>query len=349
MTIFGQSAGGMSVACHLTSPASEPLFARAIVQSDPLALPFRTTKNYPSFTKEVAKKAKCAKALSGKPYEGCMRGLTWEEVVDAQDAAQKDLLVEVGHFLDLFVPFSPTVGTADLPRQPFEAIVSGEMQDKPVVLGSVANEGVIFVHEAFSGPESRTEEDGLLSVAFGLSTLPQLLKAYPRSGHDKAAHDMRNHTSRVSTDALFHCSIRHAALALTAQPNRTSPTWVYHFEHVPSFPSIWMPNFPYCADVVCHAAELPFLFRANTSLAFANVSLTPGEAVMAEQMQTYWAQFANDAAPAASWPQFGAAAETAMVFAAPNSTGGGHATGAVDGEYKAKCGFWEGTGFDWIL
>ena len=36
-----------------------------------------------------------------------------------------------------------------------------------------------------------------------------------------------------------------------------------------------------------------------------------------------------------------------MRFAAPNRTGGGGATG-VDGAYKAKCGYWESTGFDWI-
>jgi carboxylesterase type B len=41
VTIFGQSAGGISVAIHLTSPVSAGLFHRAIVQSNPFAIFFR--------------------------------------------------------------------------------------------------------------------------------------------------------------------------------------------------------------------------------------------------------------------------------------------------------------------
>eukprot|EP00456_Euglypha_rotunda_P044862 TRINITY_DN3546_c0_g1_i12.p1 TRINITY_DN3546_c0_g1~~TRINITY_DN3546_c0_g1_i12.p1 ORF type:complete len:169 (-),score=37.22 TRINITY_DN3546_c0_g1_i12:39-545(-) len=44
VTIFGQSAGGTSMACHLTSPVSDPLFQQAIVHSDPWALYLKTPK-----------------------------------------------------------------------------------------------------------------------------------------------------------------------------------------------------------------------------------------------------------------------------------------------------------------
>ena len=40
VTIFGESAGGMSVMYHLTSRKSRGLFSGAIVQSGPLHFPF---------------------------------------------------------------------------------------------------------------------------------------------------------------------------------------------------------------------------------------------------------------------------------------------------------------------
>jgi hypothetical protein len=43
VTIFGESAGGTSVAVLLSSPAAQGLYARAIVQSNPYALAIKTT------------------------------------------------------------------------------------------------------------------------------------------------------------------------------------------------------------------------------------------------------------------------------------------------------------------
>ena len=43
VTIFGQSAGAQSVAVHLVNDVSESLFQRAILQSNPFGLSFKTT------------------------------------------------------------------------------------------------------------------------------------------------------------------------------------------------------------------------------------------------------------------------------------------------------------------
>ena len=42
VTIFGQSAGAESIAIHLTSTKSDEYFHKAILQSNPFGLPFRT-------------------------------------------------------------------------------------------------------------------------------------------------------------------------------------------------------------------------------------------------------------------------------------------------------------------
>jgi carboxylesterase type B len=42
VTIFGQSAGGTSIACHLTNDESDPLFQQAIMESNPFTIPLDT-------------------------------------------------------------------------------------------------------------------------------------------------------------------------------------------------------------------------------------------------------------------------------------------------------------------
>lgn len=160
---------------------------------------------------------------------------------------------------------------------------------------------------------------------------------------EASRHDERNHTGVVTTDALFHCAIRHGALALGRQPSRRSPTWVYHFDHVISFGDrVWLPGFAECVDKVCHSAELPYLFRANTSLAFINASFTPAEERLASTIQSMWGRFAKTGSPATGgWPAFDAANESMMRFTATP------ASSADEAAWRPKCAFWDKLGYRW--
>ena len=73
----------MSVTAHMMMAASAGLFARAIVESHPLGLPFRTQPQGRAFTKVLAKKAGCSGAL-----EACLRALNTSALLAAQKAAQ---------------------------------------------------------------------------------------------------------------------------------------------------------------------------------------------------------------------------------------------------------------------
>ena len=45
VTLFGQSAGAMSVGLHLISPASQPLFDAAIIESNPYGIPYKSLRS----------------------------------------------------------------------------------------------------------------------------------------------------------------------------------------------------------------------------------------------------------------------------------------------------------------
>ena len=192
VTLFGQSAGGASVGAHLVMPASAGLFHAAVMESNPVGLPFRTKDKYPGFTKVVAKKAGCKTGLlagsartttstaTAKPsIEECLRDKNASEVLAAQVLAQNDIVAELGQFLSLFQPFSPVVGIAELPAQTFQAFLNGAAHDVPVLLGSVRQEGVIFIYEAFTGAEPLLEETALLELIYGIKATPKIKKQYP--------------------------------------------------------------------------------------------------------------------------------------------------------------------------
>ena len=353
ITIAGQSAGGMSVASHLSMAKAEGLFASAIIESDPFGIPFRTSKTYPAFSRTVARYAGCAHRLSTRPYEACMRSIDSKEVVAAQVRAQKDLFVEVGHFLNLFVPYSPVVGVDEFKEQPLAALVHGRLHDKPILMGSVSNESLLFVYEAFPGSLSGIEEDGVLDLVFGVENTSKILRQYPRpratTGEATAVaassgRDLKVHAGNITNDALFYCPIRHGAVELSKQRQRgvrESPTYVYHFEHVISYGAkFWQPLFPECVDAVCHSEELPFVFNPDTSA--INASFTADESRLAKTMQEAWGGFARTSAPGGGWPAFEMGTEASMLFQTPSSV-------VEHAAYARRCELWDQMGYNWVL
>ena len=203
----------MSVALHLISKRSHGLFHAAIVQSEPFGLPLRTTETFPPFVKAFAKKAKCTQGLLGQEVNAtCLLALPTKQVIDAQQAADSDLLANVENFLNLFVPWTPVVGTAEVPVQPLHAFQNGDaIADVPVVMGTVTNEALEFVYSGFGSPVGLLEYDALLAAVYGLGAGKKIRTQYPAAAKTK---DYRNHMSVFVTDSLFHCATRNATLSL---------------------------------------------------------------------------------------------------------------------------------------
>lgn len=362
ITLFGQSAGAQSISCHLTMPSSKGLFAGAILESAPLGLTWRTAEQSPKFTGLVAKLGGCIGTTPGE-YVPCLRAMPVDTLLKAQTAAGNNIPIEAGTTLSLFEPFAPTVATALLTQQPLNAFLAGRVHDVPILLGSVEQEGLVFVYEAFPTPVTPLEMDSLLRLVWGADA-PAIRDAYPVPAAQQAAHDARNATSLVATDGLFHCAIRAAGLALAdqyAKGRRTHPTYVYNFDHLISFgASFWLPTNPVCVEAVCHGEELPFVFQPDVSI--INVSFTSEEVVLSDLMQTHWAAFASTGHAAASvasvaskpapqavtqaaaldWPLFEPANESYALFRAPDSH-------IVPHPFRAKCAVWDSIGWDWIV
>jgi carboxylesterase type B len=80
ITIFGESAGAGSVGVHLMSTKSSGLFDKAIMESNPLSLPFKLNSEAATYGAKLAKDVGC----DGGDLN-CLRNVTVQSIVGVQD------------------------------------------------------------------------------------------------------------------------------------------------------------------------------------------------------------------------------------------------------------------------
>jgi acetylcholinesterase/cholinesterase len=289
--LFGQSAGAMSVGLHLLSvPSSADLFAAALMQSNPLGLPYKTLSQAPPLGRQFRRLLGC----EGGGLQ-CMRGKTAAEIVAAQEdpslVAQGLLLGFQGLLL-----WTPVVDGTLVTRQPIAGISGG--LPKPTLLGTVKDEGTVFVYAALLELmlETITEQEyeALIVVLFGAEHVNAVLAAYPPVSGNNAPV-----LSQVGTDYMFFCASRHVAQA------GGGPVYAYEFNQRSHF-NVW-PMFPACADQVCHSADMPYVFHTATNI---GEQFLPDEDAVSLAMLAYWSGFArgnnpNSGGPSRpNWPAF---------------------------------------------
>ena len=322
VTIFGESAGAMSVGLHLLSaPGSEALFDAAIMESNPFALPYKTVAESAQFGTLLAGLLDCE-----QNDLACLRGTAWEAVV----AAQEDPSIVIPGLLSGFgglLLWTPVLDGAVITAEPVAAAVAGGLP-KPTLLGTNRDEGTVFVYGALDILGEQTLAPGtyevLINGLFGGTTGAEILLLYP------PATDSAPVASQLITDYLFFCASRFVAETGDDQ------TFAYQFDRVSSF-NFW-PNVPACADQVCHADELPYVFNTASHIGF---SFTAAEEALSRDVVGYWGAFSrpgHDPGPPGSgrpaWPPF--PGRNYLLLDTP-------ITSAVDPPHN--CDFWDDVGY----
>ncbi|KNC54724.1 cAMP-regulated D2 protein [Thecamonas trahens ATCC 50062] len=325
--LFGQSAGGTSTTVHLTAAnaGDSNLFAKVVIESNPFSLLMKPTKMAQKTGKNFAKAGGCESTDTA-----CLRGLPVAKVMEAQIAAQQK--IDYLKFLTAFYPWTPTVDGKLFTKQPIEAILAGEFKKVPAMLGSVYNEGLLFIYQAWNHTLPAWEYDALIVDVFN-TRAPAILKEYPAL---KGGVDNRDNIAHMVTQFIFTCPARATARAFA---KAGMPTYLYQFDHVIGH-DIWGPEFPYCVDKVCHGEELPFVFSSGSEF------FTQPELELSTQMATSWATFAKTSDPNAAdtplkWPQYDPNTKLNMHFATPSSI--------QSDLWAAECDKWDEWGYIYDL
>nr|XP_019955575.1 PREDICTED: cAMP-regulated D2 protein-like [Paralichthys olivaceus] len=281
VTIFGESAGAQSVSLHLMIQSSKPLFQQAVLQSLPFSIPLKTRHDALRLGRDFAKQTNCSMSDFV-----CLLSLSPQTVLAAQMKTTSKI-VNPFRFLEVFETWGPHIDGDLIKEQTITAFQKGHWQkEKPLLLGTTSEEGVIFVYGVFNKPVSAVESTVYITAIFKQHTLRVLHKYLPLCSDA----DRRGMLAQIVTDYVFLCPSRRSARAGIAMG---SEVWMYVFDHVASDHRIWS-GLTFCYQHACHGAELPFLFDSAT---VANFTMLPQEKLLSNRMLCYWGAFAHTGDP----------------------------------------------------
>jgi para-nitrobenzyl esterase len=276
VTVFGESAGGLSTLSQLVSPGARGLFQHAIVESGTYQL---TQASLPSA--ESAGAAFAAKVGCTTDTAACLRSVPVATVLANENIGGYD----------------PNVDGDVLPQSIGTALSTGQFSHVPVIIGTNHDEWRLFVglDQYLGGPAvTAANYQSMIASTLGVpaTAAAAIAAQYPLSSYSSPAVAL----GAVGTDAIFACN------ALTAEDSlaRYVPTYAYEFSDE-NAPELSLPplGFPYGA---AHASEIQYLF------ALSNVpypaTLSASQQQLAATMRGYWTGLAKYGTPAGGWPRF---------------------------------------------
>ena len=161
----------------------------------------------------------------------------------------------------------------------------------------MASEGTLFIDVALPGPfTSELEYIGVVAL-FLLGDAAAALAQYPAPVPVPDGYDFAGLTSNMTTAAGFRCAIRNATRSLAALPGRTTPVYLYQYNHLLSWSAI-LDLSPRCVASVCHGSDLPLWFSPSDP---AVANYTAAERTLGGVMGGYVNTFAATGKPGGGW------------------------------------------------
>ncbi|KAJ8002984.1 hypothetical protein DPEC_G00164640 [Dallia pectoralis] len=297
VTIFGESAGGMSVSLLLLSPLSAGLFHRAIAESGTAAMDGIFQTNPLPAAQAVANLLGCDTTNTEKIAD-CVKKLTVNDIVNI-------------HKQFPMLSLGVSVDGQFLPKSPMEILRNHEMHKVPFITGATDDEGGWLLAKFFAPPGW---EDGLDRV----NVMPVLSMLYTESKDQWITELIADEYMGTSGNRLKNRDgftklvgdIMFVIPALkTANFHRDAgvPVYLYEFQQSPSVFKKLRPSFV----GTDHADELLFVFGfcLTTSHLKIDDPCTEEDEQLTRVMMRYWGNFARTGSPngpgLVSWPQYG--------------------------------------------
>lgn len=287
VTVFGESAGAMSVGLHamFTLQKFPGLFQKALMESNPFGIPYKTEGEAVSLGNDFRNFLKCSNVE-------CLRKLPVEQILKAENSTLIKLsLPAIWNGLKSTLAWAPWIDNSLIDKSVLSAAGSGALT-VPTLLGSNLNEGTLFVSLFTQGtPLCPLAYEVLVPDLFS----KDVLSAYPCTGTDCSSQ-----MAQLITDGVFTCPNRHLA-----NSSKSASTYAYQFTQASNFNG-W-PGVPACQGEVCHGDEVPYVFNTPQGTC-PTYSFQPAEQALANKVMGYWTSFASNGNPNGggrfNWPLF---------------------------------------------
>jgi para-nitrobenzyl esterase len=279
VTIFGESAGGMSVGMIVSSPMAKGLFQRAISESGGAMtppLPLKSAEDQgKAYLKQIgANDIKAARALSAEAIQKETKGMG---------------------------TFRPAADGETIVDNQYDLFKAGIFNDTPILIGTNSDEGALFIMMAAQKTYTSEAFDKQVRSTYG-SSADAILKAYPHATEAEATKAFKD----TMRDSIFGWpSWTWATLHSRVSKNKA---FTYYFDHRTST----------SPDGANHGAEISYVFgNLGGTSAFASPN-GPEDKALSELISSYWINFAGKGDPNGpglpAWPAFNEKEQKAMFF-----------------------------------
>uniref|UniRef100_A0A9J8A8A7 Carboxylesterase 2b n=1 Tax=Cyprinus carpio carpio TaxID=630221 RepID=A0A9J8A8A7_CYPCA len=297
VTIFGESAGGVSVSLHILSPLSANLFHHAIAESGTAAMDAIMSPN-PLLTAQYVGNASGCDISSTKNIADCVMQLTEEDILT--------LVKE-----NPMVRFGVTMDGRFLPK-PVEELLQSQQFNKVPLINGITNDECGFMLPNFFSPQGWTDGMDMEQILPFLtifnptvqdqSVVELVLNEYLGTSPDRTK--IRDGFREMLGDFLFNIPARKVA---NYHRDAGAPVYMYEFQHPPSLLQKKRPSFV-GSD---HGDEVIFVL----GFCFANGRIKLEEELSEEEnelcrtVMAYWGNFARTGSPngpgLTKWPEYG--------------------------------------------
>ncbi|MDX3537333.1 carboxylesterase family protein [Streptomyces sp. MB09-01] len=294
VTVFGQSAGGGSVAALLAMPRAAGLFGRAVAQS------VQGTFFSPELAADIA--AACAAELGLRPTSADLAGVDPARLPAAGDAvgAKTDRWADRwGPVAHRAIPFSPVVDGDILPVTPWQALAEGAGRGIELLVGHTRDETrLLTALDGLLGQVTAEQAQTALHVfGPGQDAAHRYREAFPAAGPDELYE-------LVGSDWLFRMPSLHLAQAQTAGGGRA---------HV--YELTWSAPGMGGALGACHGLDVPLVFgnldRGQPAVLIGESPFPEAEELSA-RMRGAWTAFAAHGDP--GWPAYDTGQRLVQLF-----------------------------------
>jgi len=300
VTLFGESAGGMSVATLMASPAADDLFDRAIVQSGGAAA-VAEEDDARRVTAEVAA------SLGIDATAEAFGDVAPEDLLAAQNAVGLALAQDpdpdrwgrsvVRNGLGV-MSFFPSVDGDVVPDVPIDVIAAGALRDVALLTGTTSEEFRFFLVPTGLAASVTAEVLPLVLTRYGVD--PSVAEVYASGRPGATPGDL---LAAILTDQAFRAETVRLADAHTASGGRSH---MYEFAWASGVSGLG----------ACHALELSFVFDTLASGHRLTGPNPPQR--LADETHSAWVAFATNGEP--GWPGYEPRSRAVQTFDGPGSS-----------------------------
>jgi para-nitrobenzyl esterase len=292
VTVFGESAGGMSIGCLLNLPAARGLFHRAVIESavGEMARPLdMSVEIAEEFLRTVELKPKDISAL---------RSLSVEKML----WAQQEVAAKTGQGA---APVIPVADGRVMPKMPLESLEAGLGIKVPTLVGSNLEEDKLF---SMMNPNVyRIDEEGLQAAASRFVVAKDAAKLIDTYRRAREARGEPITPFEIYSAMSTHVMFRKTAIRIAeAQCAHAPGGYNYLF--------CWKSPAAGGRLGACHALEIGFIF-GNFDDSFCGSG--PEAENLSREMQDAWLSFARTGNPSCKslgeWPRY-SEGRSSMIF-----------------------------------